>query len=130
MADSTKAARSQKPRKPHKTTDTLTPRDDGRWCKRYKVNGVWKWWYFRGTEQEALDEWNRVKPDLLDGREPRGPGCIATVAKACNDFLVANKIKLHAGQLSPRTFAGYNNTTDELVDAFGKERAIEHLRPD
>jgi hypothetical protein len=27
--------------------------------------------YFTGTAAEALEEYNRVKDDLIDGREPR-----------------------------------------------------------
>src|SRR5262245_15429449 len=72
MTNSTTAATSRKPRKPRTTSDTLTPRaSDSRWYKHYRdINGIWKWRYFRGTEQKALDEWNRGKPDFLAGREP------------------------------------------------------------
>lgn len=130
MAHSSSAPDSRKPRKPHKTSDTLTARGDGRWCKRYKdKDGKWCWWYFRGTEAEALDEWKRVKADLLEGRAPSSPDDVATLRKLCNAFLAAKQIRLRAGKLNPRTFAGYKCTTDDLVEALGRERAVSSLRP-
>jgi hypothetical protein len=92
MADSTTRAVTRKPRKPHKTSDTLTPRADGRWCKHYKeITGPWKSFYFRGTEQQALDEWNCVKADILAGREPAkassDPDAFVTAAELTNAFL-------------------------------------------
>ena len=53
-------------KKPHKDFP-LTRRSDGRWCK--KVRG--KVHIFKGTADEALEEWLRVKDDLLAGRKPR-----------------------------------------------------------
>jgi len=126
----------QKAKKPHKTNDILTARGtDGRWCKRYKdPNGVWKWWYFRGTEQEALDEWRRVKPDLLAGRQPDAapadPDSIVTLAKLVNAFLHHKKQLLDSNELSPRTWQGYEAVGKMLVDFFGRHIPAEKLKQD
>ncbi len=134
MANSTTAVASRKPRKPHKTSDTLTPRkSDGRWCKHYKTtSGEWRWWYFRGTEQEALDEWNRVKPDLLAGREPDAapsdPNAVVTVAKLANAFLHHKKQLLDSHELSPRTWQGYEAVGKMLVDQLGRHTPAGKLK--
>lgn len=60
MAHSTAAAL---PQKPHPDFP-LTPRADGRWCKR--INGRLR--YISGTADEALAEWLRVKDHWLAGR--------------------------------------------------------------
>ena len=122
MAHSTRAGDPPKTRKSHRTSNTLTLRtSDGRWCKHYKdVSGTWKWFYFRGTEQEALDEWNRVKPDLLAGREPDAapsdPDVGCTVARLTNAFLHHKKQILDSHELSPRTWQGYEAVGNLLVD--------------
>jgi hypothetical protein len=100
VAHSTRAADSQKQRKPHKTSDTLTARSDGRWCKQYKSNGVWKSFYTRGTEQEALDEWGRVKADLLTGREPPPLAGYVSIADLVNNFLHHKKLKLDSREVA------------------------------
>jgi len=133
MANSTKAAASRKPRKPHKTSDALTPRADGRWVKHYKdISGAWKWFYFRGTEQEALDEWSRVKPDLLAGREPDAapsdPDSVVTVAKLTNAFLHHKKQLLDSRELSPRTWQGYEAVGKLLVDFLGRNKPAANLK--
>jgi integrase len=131
VTDSTRAVRSLKAQKPHKTSDTLTARGDGRWCKKYKDKfGVWRFWYFRGTEQEALDEWGRVKGDLLAGRSPNDSTGAATVRDACNKFLTAKLAAVNAGTIHARTFMGYKKTTDALVESLGRTTAIGGLRPD
>ena len=37
---------------------------------------------------------------------------------------------MHAGEITPRTFAEYHKTTDRIVEAFGKTRAVEGLTPE
>lgn len=48
----------------------------------------------------------------------------------CNAFLTSKRNKLVAGELSPRTFRDYHNTTDLLIDQFGRDRRVDDLRPD
>ena len=51
-----------------------------------------------------------------------------TVAEVCNEYLTAKLHKLETGELSPRSFADYQSTTDRLVEAFGKTRIVEDKR--
>jgi integrase len=133
VAHSTRAGDSPKARKPHKTSDSLTARADGRWCKRYKDNtGTWKWFYCRGTEQEALDEWNRVKADLLAGREPDAPpsdpNAVVTLANLVNAFLHHKKQVLDSGELSPRTWQGYEAVGKMLLEFFGRHIPADKIK--
>src|SRR5262245_9121147 len=131
MAHSTRGGESPKTRKPHKTSDTLTSRSDGRWCKKYK-NGrrEWQWWYFRGTELEAIDEWNTVKADLLAGRQPgsKTTGTL-TLAELVNAFLHHKKQLLDSGEVAHITWQGYASVGKLLLEHCGRTRAAEHLQP-
>ena len=110
-------------RKPHPNFP-LTPRGDGRWCK--KIRG--KMHYFTGTSQEAMDEWLRVKDDLLAGRTPRIKGDGLTIGKLCNRFLEAKDQQLAAGEIRSLTRNDYKLTTDRLVREFGATRLVSDLR--
>lgn len=65
---SSKASDSRKPTKPYDDFP-LTPRADGRWCKR--ING--KLELFIGDWKDAFDEYDRCKAALYAGL-PRGSG--------------------------------------------------------
>src|SRR5436190_23519451 len=96
MTKSSVVARPNKPRHDF----PLTPRGDGRWCKR--VRG--KLHYFTGTAQEAIDEWRRVKDDLLAGRTPRPKhDSRPTIADVVNPFLAFKKSRMVGGEITSRT---------------------------
>ena len=102
----------------------LTPRGDGGWCKR--VHG--KLHYFTGTADEALDEWLRVKDDLLAGREARPKeGCLE-LAELVNAFLHHKKQMLDSGELAERTWGGYESVGKMPVTFFGRTFPAEQLR--
>jgi integrase len=122
MAHSTRAAVS---RKPHPDFP-LTPRGDGRWCK--KIKG--KLYYFRGTAEEALAEWLRVKDDLLAGRTPRPAGDGLTVEHLLDCFLNSKRPLLESGELAKRTFDDYYATCRRIGAAFELGRLADDLRPD
>lgn len=122
MSNSTTAAGY---RKPHPDFP-LTPRDDGRWCK--KIRG--KMHYFTGTSQEALDEWLRIKDDLLAGRTPRTKTDGLTIRDLCNRFLAAKQQLLHTGEITRLTWSDYKKTTDRLVAQFGLTRLVTDLATD
>ncbi len=122
MAHSTKALHSRKPHPDY----PLTPRGDGRWCKR--IRG--KLHYFTGTADEALEEWLRVKDDLLAGRVPRPKGDWLTVAALCNQFIVAKRQHVDTGELSVRSWGDYYGTCETLVAEFGRGRIVDDLRPE
>ncbi|MBI3464342.1 MAG: hypothetical protein HY000_14995 [Planctomycetes bacterium] len=124
MAHSTKGSASRKP----KPRFPLTPRGDGRWCK--KIRG--RMHYFTGTEEEALAEWSRVGPFLLEGRTPPPkelPADGPTVADMVNEFLAVKENRLNAGRISPRTFQDYHTICGRMVKALGRDRLLDDLEP-
>jgi len=112
-------------RKPHPNFP-LTPRGDGRWCK--KIKGVTH--YFVGTAKEALDEWLRVKDDLLAGRIARPKTDSLTAGELCDRFLQAKDIQLAAGELRKITWLDYKAVCDRVVANLGKTRAVADLNSD
>jgi integrase len=119
MANSKSAALPKKPRPDF----PLTPRGDGRWCKR--VHGKLR--YITGTAQEALDEWNRVKDYWLAGREPPPKGGYLSLSDLVNEFLHHKKQRLDSGELAPRTWQGYEAVGKTLVAFFGRTFPAEQL---
>jgi len=111
-------------RKPHPDFPLSPRKGENRWCK--KIRG--KMHYFTGTAQEALDEWLRVKDDLLAGRSPRIKGDGLTIGKLCNRFLEAKDQQLAAGEIRSLTRNDYKLTTDRLVAEFGATRLVTDLR--
>ena len=47
----------------------------------------------------------------------------------CNDFLAVKRDRIESGELSERSYRDYFRTCKLLIDHFGKERAIESLKP-
>lgn len=86
--------------------------------------------YFAGTAQEALDEWLRVKDDLIAGRTPRAAGDGLTVAALCNRFLTAKAQLRDNGEITARHWGNYKATTDRLIGHFGKTRFVSDLAAD
>ena len=66
----------QKPVKPHPDFP-LTAHPSGRWCK--KVRGIIHYFGPWRNPQGAIEEWLRIKDDLLAGRKPRPKGADAGV---------------------------------------------------
>ena len=116
------------PRKPSKDFP-LFAHANGQWAKKVlgKLHYFGKW----DNPQAAIEEWLRVKDELLAGRKPRpkGGGGL-TVRDLCNGFLTAKQQQRDAGELSPRTWNDYHATAEMLIDEFGKQRIVEDLRAD
>jgi integrase len=117
-------------RKPH-ADFPLYPHATGRWAK--KVRG--KLNYFGKCADDpkgdaAIEEWLRVKDDLLAGRTPRAKGDGLTIRDLCNQFLTAKLAKLDGHEISHLTFADYKKTTDRLIAQFGKTRLVSDLAAD
>jgi integrase len=118
-------AHSTVPKKPRKDFP-LTPRGDGRWCKRV----LGKFRYIKAaTAQEALDEWLRVKDHWLAGREPPPKGGYLTLSDLVNQFLHHKKQRVDSGERAARTWQGYKAVGEMLVAFFGRDFAVEHLQP-
>ncbi|MFH5805544.1 tyrosine-type recombinase/integrase [Alienimonas sp. DA493] len=114
-----------KPAKPYPEYP-LTPRTDGRWQK--KVRG--RLHYFSGDWKEALAEWERVRPYLLDGLEPPPPVEVGvTLGFVCNKLLNAKLAAVEAGQLAPQTFRQWKDACGRLVGAFGPGADPSSLKP-
>lgn len=127
MSDSSSKSASRKPSpaKPHKDFP-LTPRGDGRWCK--KVRG--KLHYFVGTADEALAEWLRVRDDLLAGRKPRAATDGVTVADLVNAFLNSKRQLVETGEITQRSLNDYVATCLRVSESLGKSRAVADLAAD
>ena len=120
-----KSTLSARPSKPYPDFP-LTPRADGRWCKR--IRG--KLHYFTGTWREALDEYERIRDDLYAGREPGTKSDDVTVRDVVNSFLTFKEHLVETGELKPRSFNDYKITCGRIVKAFGRTRSAADLRPE
>lgn len=126
MRDSTSKVRSEKPTKPHPDFP-LYPHPCGQWAKT--VRG--RKYYFGSWDdpQAAIDEWLRVKDDLIAGRDPRPDTGRFTVADICNEFLAYCEDKVQAEELARRTFDDYKAASKAIIAAFGRNRSADDIRP-
>lgn len=99
----------------------------GQWCK--KIGGHR---YYFGTDKDAaLAEYLRVKDDREAGREPPPKDDQrVTIKTLVNTFLTHKTSAVQIGELTQRTFNGYLTTCEGLIDALGKNTAVESIRPD
>ena len=104
----------------------LTPRRDGRWCKRIKGT----LYTFTGSAQEALDEYNRVRDDLYAGRKPRAKSEGLTVLELATKFLEAKQLQQQAGEITVLTWKDYKATCKRIVAYFGQSRTAADLQPE
>lgn len=79
--------------------------------------------------QAALEEWNRVRDDLLAGRAPRLKVSGVTVAQVCDGYLQEKDAAVASGELSQYTRRDYKRVTDRLVKQLGP-RVVLDLRPE
>src|SRR5262245_30589583 len=97
----------------------------GQWCK--KVKGVFR--YFGTDKAKALDEYVRVREDLA-GRKPRPKrNNEATVKDAVNTFLAAKRERVDSGELTPGMWGEYFHAAEQVIETFGRTRAVADLRP-
>lgn len=128
MPKLTAKPKAEKPKKPRKDFP-LTPHPNGRWCKkiRGRLHYFGKW----DDPDGALDEWRRVKDDLLAGKKPRDKqpeGMV--VGDLVNKFLNAKRKLVENGERRARTLADYYQTCARIVEAFGRDRLLSDLHPD
>ncbi|MCI0463264.1 MAG: site-specific integrase [Gemmataceae bacterium] len=124
---STPPPNTGKPAKPYPEFP-LTAHPAGYWCKkiRGKLHYFGKW----DDPDGALTKYLEQKDALHAGRKPRPDTEGLIIKDACNAFLNAKQALLDAGELSPRTWSEYKETTDLLVSVFGKTRLVADLDPD
>ncbi|WP_437187597.1 tyrosine-type recombinase/integrase [Planctomicrobium sp. SH668] len=141
MQKSTVSRRSRKPKysKPYKDFP-LTAHPSGRWVKKFNKASH----YFgpigaSGTEQyeanwrAALDRFNREWPYILKGESlpqvvDEASEC-CTLRVLCNEFLASKRNKMETGELTERSYRDYFRSCKLLIEHFGKNRAVESLRP-
>lgn len=127
-----------KPPKPY-VGYPLTPHNSGKWMKKIRgtVHYFGRWGKIvNGTMErlsgdgwrEALDLYKAQAEDLHAGRTPRvkNPDGL-TLKDLCNRFLTAKTRKKASGELSPRSFQELNQTTDRLIEHFGKDRLVDDI---
>ena len=134
MANSTRLAVRPKPTKQNKLHKNfpLTAHKNRQFCK--KVRGKIHYFGTVNDPQAALNEWLRVKDDLLAGREPRPAEGDFTIADICNAFLEYCDEKVDnedEGQrsLSLRSFNDYKAACEVITKVFGRNRSADDIRP-
>jgi integrase len=127
---STAPAPAGKPARPAKPYPEfpLFPHAAGVWAK--KIRGKLHYFGPWADPDAALAKYLAEKDALHAGRAPRPDAEGLTVKALANAFLNHKKALLEAGELSPRTWAEYKETTDLLVRQFGKGRLVDDLGPD
>jgi integrase len=129
VPQSTRSIQSDKPAKPHPDFP-LFPHATKRWAKKVRGElhffGPWR------DPQGALEEWLRVKDDLLAGRKPRDkndPGG-PTVELIANAYLTLKEQLRDSGDISERTFQDAVKAGKRFAKTFGKSRVVSDLGPD
>src|SRR5437773_827231 len=117
----------KKPGKP-RPDFPLFPHNNGCWAKKIRGKlhyfGVWH------DPDAALEKYLKEKDDLHAGRKLREVSSGVVVKDLANAFLNFKRSRVDSGELSPLTFAKYNEVTDLLVSSFGKARVVSDVGPD
>jgi integrase len=124
--NSTPPAAQSKPAKPYPDFP-LFPHATGRWAK--KIRGKMHYFGPWSDPDGALTKYLEQKDALHAGRKPRADPEALTVKEAANAFLNAKQALVDAGELSPRTWAGYKIAAEALVQHLGKSRLVADLDP-
>ena len=116
--------RKPRPKKPKPDFPLRIHKGTGYWCK--KVHG--RVFYFGKVAddpngQAALEQWLEQKDDLKAGREPRPKTEGLTIAELCNLFLELKESLRDNRELSPRTFRGYYDTCETVVNILQRENS-------
>jgi len=123
-------AKPAKPEKPYPGFP-LFPHDSGQWAK--KIRGKLHYFGVWADPNKALEKLNREYPYLKDGRTPPPEHISAdgiTLRELANDYLASKESKVNDGSLSVKAFRDYHRTCEIILDAIGKDRRVDDLRPD
>jgi integrase len=121
---STSQSASGKPGKPYPEFP-LFAHAAGVWAK--KIRGKLHYFGPWDDPDKALANYLAQKDDLHAGRKPKQQSEALTVKDVCNVFLTAKKAMMDGGELSRRTFLGYEDACKEVIAAFGKNRLADDL---
>jgi integrase len=128
VAKSTTKRRTRKAAKILSAGFPLWKHPSGRWCK--KVRGRAHYFGKVASDpdgEKALEEWLRVKDDLLAGRTPRPKGDGLTVRALVNRFLTEKLGLLDSGELSRRAWEDYYRSCERIISVFGRTRPVIDL---
>jgi integrase len=115
-----------KPAKPYPDFP-LFPHATKRWAK--KIRGRLHYFGPWDDPEGALAKYNEQRDDLHAGRKPRPDAAGLTVKQLVNAFLAAKEALVGSGELSPRTYAQYEETCRLLLTHLSK-RLVSDLGPD
>src|SRR6266702_1360809 len=101
-----------KPNKPYPEFP-LFPHATRRWAK--KIRGQLHYFGPWTDPDAALNKYLEQKDALHAGRNPKAENDTLTMKFPANAYLNHKQSLLDAGELSPRTWAGYKEATDLLV---------------
>lgn len=146
--DTLNAAKVTRPEKPS-ADFPLFAHGNGQWAKkiRKRIRCFGPWATTKNGQlvlvddvdasaRKALERFNREWPYLKDGREVPADidqrvqaDDVCTMKQLCNEFWRSKRNKLEAGELSQRSFRDYEQTTDLLIDHFGRDRRVDDIKP-
>ena len=148
MVDNSTLRKSLRKAKPKSLTEQLKPyagfplsaHAAGSWQKKIlgRVHYFGRWGRVVNGKLERLPEdgwraalalYEKQRDALHSGRAPSDAGDQLTLRVLCNRFLAAKHDKQKAGGISGRSFGDYRDTTDLLIEKFGRERIIADLGP-
>lgn len=95
-----------------------------------KIRGKRYYFGYASDWRAALDKYERAREDLYAGRTPRAPSGELTLRELCNRYLTFKDHLVDSGELSPRTRLDYKTACDSIIEAFGRNRPVEDLRPE
>ncbi len=126
--ESTRKRASVKPDRPYPDFP-LFPHNNGQWARKIKGKlycfGVW------ADPDAALRKYQEQRDDLYAGRIPRERNRNGLrMVDAVNAFLTAKDIEVQSGELAQRSWNDYKQTAARVLDAFGRPRVVEDLRPE
>lgn len=126
----TKVKQNPQKSKPHRDFP-LFAHARGYWAKKVRGRLVYFGKIANDPKGEAaLNAWLDQKDDLLAGRTPRVHQDCTTIRDVANVFLSAKKALEESGEIAPRTFDRLFKTCEFMVEAFGRNRLAEDLRPE
>src|SRR5262245_42790900 len=104
---------------------TLTLHPTGQYCKKHRG----KTYYFGSDRKEALERFSKEWADIVAGRLTRSKLDRLSVGDLANYFLNAKRNLIRSADLTPRSWADCHKTCEEMIEVFGRDRAVSDLRP-
>lgn len=118
--------RPNKPSKPYKDFP-LFAHASGQWAKKIRGRiayfGVW------AQPDAALEKYLAKRDYLQAGVTPPQDTDQTRLADLCNQFLTAKQNRVHSGELRLATWQDYKRTCHLVIQAFGRDRAVDSVGP-